>query len=362
MKNKREKLRAARSHKPAMASDVARLAGVSVSAVSRTFTAGASVSEGTRKKVLDAARTLRYRPANAVQTAYLKGSYIIALAIAELDDLYYARVVQQFSDALAPLGYRLLIFVTHGNTTLDPMHRELLHFRVDALILATANYSLSLAEECRQFGIPVVMFNNADPGSATASVAGANFQGGRQIAAFLVAGGHRKLAFIAGVDDTSMEIEREAGFNSYLSSVGMPKAMRALGGFTYEGAVRATRKFLSAKERPDAIFCNTDHMAIACLQAARGEFGLEPGRNISIVGFDDVEIASWPAFNLTTYSQPSEQMVQRTVTLLRGLLKGDLPRGVHEIVPGELIVRGSARLPAKGIEATADGKKIWRLE
>lgn len=351
-----------RNHKAAMASDVARLAGVSVSAVSRTFTAGASVSEATRLKVIDAARTLKYRPAQGVKTPYLKGSYIIAMAVAELDDLFYARSIGLMSDLLAQQGYRLLLFNTHGQTKLDPVHRELLRFRCDALILATANSAFSLAEECREFGIPVVMFNHANASGDAASVCGANFLGGRTVAAYLLAAEHRRLAFMSGVDDTSMELEREAGFNSVLAAAGLPRAPRARGLYSADGAAQATQRLLSAKERPDAIFCVNDQMALVCEQVARMEFSLNPGKDISIVGFDNVAMSGWPAFDLTTYSQPIDRMVTRLVELLLGMLKTDDHRGVHEVVPGELIIRGSARVPGSGVEVHKDGRRTWKYE
>jgi DNA-binding LacI/PurR family transcriptional regulator len=348
--------------KSAMAADVARAAGVSSSAVSRAFTAGASISEATRRKVLQAARTLKYRPAQNTESSHLKGSYIIGVAVAELDDQYYARVVARLSDALAAYGYRILIFVTHGKTDLDPEQRELLHFRVDALILSTGDSSFGLAEECRHFGIPVILFNNVSTEVDAASVSGANFLGGRNIAAFLIAGGHRKLAFLSGVDKTSMELEREAGFNSVIAASGLPRPVRLPGFFTFEGAARATRALLSAREQPEGIFCVNDQSAIACIEIARSEFGLQPGKDFSVVGFDDVKIAAWPAFDLTTYSQPVDRMVSRMVELLRALLKGEQVRGVHEVVAGELIVRGSARLPTQGIETLGDGKRVWKSD
>jgi DNA-binding LacI/PurR family transcriptional regulator len=345
--------------KAVTAGDVAKLAGVSVSAVSRTFTAGASVSEVTRTKVIDAARVLKFRPSQTVQTAYLRGSYIIGFAVAELDDIFYASVAQMLSERLAKTGHRLLLFITHGNTQLDPIHSELLRFRVDALILASTDPSFPLADACRDFRIPVIMFNSANANSETTSVAGANFVGGRQIAAFLIAGGHRRLAFLAGIENSSMNIEREAGFNSFLLSHDLPRPLRAQGHYTFEGAAQATRKLLGAKERPDAIFCVNDFTALACMQVARSEFGLEPGKNISIVGFDDTNISRWPAFDLTTYSQPLERMADRAIEMLHSMLKGTQFKSVHEVVPGELIVRSSARAPAQGIETRKDGVRVW---
>lgn len=341
------------------AADVARLAGVSISAVSRAFTAGASVSKATRAKVMDASKVLKYRPSQGVQTPYLRSSYIIGLAVAKLDNLFFPSVVEELSDRLAKTGHRLLLFVTHGEGDLEAIHSELLRFRVDALIFASREPNFPLVNACRDFQIPVIMFGNANTNSETPSVSGANFIGGRQIADFLVAGGHKKLAYLSGRDNTSVDIEREAGFNSFLSAHDLPRSVRARADFTYDGAARAARKLLSAKARPDAIFCVNDLTAIACMEVARSEFGLRPGKDISIVGFDDVGIAKWAVFDLTTYSVPTAVMVSRTVEMLYGMLRGEQFKSVHQVILGELIIRGSARVPKHGIDVRENGVRTW---
>jgi DNA-binding LacI/PurR family transcriptional regulator len=99
-------------------------------------------------------------------------------------------------------------------------------------------------------------------------------------------------------------------------------------------------------------------MALAAINVARSEFGFDVGRELSIVGFDDTELASWPLFGLTTYSQPVAAMVERVVAIIRdSLARRELPP-VQDVVPGQLIVRDSARLPATGI-ALVDGHRIW---
>jgi DNA-binding LacI/PurR family transcriptional regulator len=170
---------------PANSEDVARMAGVSRSAVSRTFTDGASVSEPTRRKVLDAARKLRYRPNLFARSLKTRRSYILGLAISALDNQYYPDIVQRFSEEFAKSGYRLLLFVTHGGTGHDPLLDELLKYRLDGLILASSSVSSKLAEECLRAGVPVVMFNNVDPDSNVSSVECTNELAARTVADFL---------------------------------------------------------------------------------------------------------------------------------------------------------------------------------
>ncbi|MBB6253256.1 LacI family DNA-binding transcriptional regulator [Nitrospirillum iridis] len=346
--------------RPATAEDVARLAGVSRSAVSRTFTEGASVSEATRQRVVEAARALKYRPNLMARSLMTNRSFMVGVAVSHLDNQFYPEVVEQLSDQLGAIGYRVLLFITHGNTELDPMLDELLRYRVDALILASSSLSSALAEECRQGGVPVIMFNNTDLANRTPAVAGDNTHGAAMAADFLWAAGHRRFGFIAGIEESSTSREREAGFKDALRRHGADRPMRACGHFTFDGAMAATRQLLSAPTPPEALFCTNDHMALAAIEVARSEFGLTPGRELSIVGFDDVAIAAWPGFQLTTYSQPVAHMVARTVGLVKDALAGTKDGQCHHIIQGDLIVRASARRPATGIVRTPEGQEIWR--
>ncbi|MGC3982445.1 MAG: LacI family DNA-binding transcriptional regulator [Steroidobacteraceae bacterium] len=349
-------------NKPASAHDVARVAGVSRSAVSRTFTEGASVAPATRKRVLEAAKTLKYRPNLFARSLITNRSNIIGVAVSQLDNQHYPAVVQMLSEELAKAGYRILLFITRGSQGHDPVVDELLRYRLDALILASSSLSSALAEECRAAGVPVIMFNNVDTASDVASVAGTNVLGARTIAAYFAAAGHRRFGYISGVEGDSTDQERQAGFTSYLLEKGMTAPICVSGHFTFDGALQATRTLLNRPKPPNAIFCVNDHTALAALQVARTEFNLEPGKDISIVGFDNVSVAAWPCFSLTTYSQPTVLMVARTIELMRRALEHPESAVVHARVRGELIVRNSARVPRSGIVTKSDGTKIWQSE
>ena len=110
---------------------------------------------------------------------------------------------------------------------------------------------------------------------------------------------------------------------------------------------------------PDSIFCANDIMAIAALNVVTREYGLIPGTDISIVGFDNIEMSRWPLIGLTTYLQPIEKMVQRTVNIIREQLKDSVTPSIQEILPGQLIIRHSARRPIVGLEIVSDDT-LWQ--
>lgn len=324
--------------------DVARLANVSQSAVSRTFTSGGSVSAKTREKVLKAARELGYRP-NALARAVISGkSKLIALLVAYLDNQFYPIVIEKLSRRLQEHGYQTLLMMTEpGNQ--DELVQRILQYQVEGIVMASATLSSNLARECAQTGIPVVMFNRYVATSPASSVTSDNVEGGRLVADFLIRGGHERIAYIAGAEDASTNRDREAGFYKGLAEHGVAAHARAIGGYTFDGAAAAARELLSSKQRPDAIFVANDHMAFAVMDVIRNEFALKTPGDISIVGYDDVPEASWGAYQLTTVSQSSEEMVGATASLILEQLGNATVRKRAMVLPPKLIVRQSAKVP-----------------
>jgi DNA-binding LacI/PurR family transcriptional regulator len=344
--------------RPVTAHEVARAAGVSQSAVSRTFTEGASVSDSTRSKVMAAATALGYRP-NLIASSLNTGrSRIVGVTVPSLTNAFYAALVDALSDGFAQLGYRVMLFTARHGTSSDVILEEILRYRVDALVLVSAGLSSRLADECHATGLPVVMVNRKTDSAAVSSVTGNNQSGAQQIAAFLAAGNHRRFAYLAGLDSSSTSRDRECGFRAGLHAAGLPAPIKAVGNYSPQGASTAARMLLGQADRPDAIFCANDQMALAAIDVARSEFNLRVGEDVSIVGFDNTELANSPAFALTTFSQPVDAMVERTVSIISEHLLGQhLPASAH-IVDGMLIVRESARLPASGI-SVVDGRRVW---
>jgi len=342
----------------ATAVDVARRAGVSQSAVSRVFTKGASCSARTRKAVLEAAAELGYRPNLLARSLITRRSGLVAVAMGYLENQFYPAVLQALADQLGEAGYRILAFnATDGAA--DPVLEDVLRYHAEAVVLASARLSSALVEECRTAQVPIVLINRKTRSSAVSSVTGDNVKGGREIAAFLVAGLHQRFAYIAGIEDASTSRDRERGYFGYFADHNMAPPTRVAGNYSFEGAMVATRDLLSRKPRPDAIFCANDHMALAALQVARHEFKLQVPCDVSIVGFDDVEPARWPGLDLTTYSQPVKPMVEKAVRILLRLIEDPAASRINAVVPGELIVRQSARWPKTGIRPVG-GREVWR--
>jgi DNA-binding LacI/PurR family transcriptional regulator len=333
------------SHSKVTSAEVAALAGVSQSAVSRVFTPGASASQKTVQKVRQAAEQLGYRP-NALARAVVSGkSRIIGLVVAYLENQFYPVALELLSNALQQQGYHILIFTAPNSTDgVDKVMQDLMDYQVDGIVAASVSLSSDLAERAAQAGIPVVLFNRGQDNSPFVEITSDNIAGGARIAQFLLAGGHKRIAHISGWQESSTGRERQAGFCDALEQAGQPAVAVLDGMYCRDQAMRCTETLLR-DHQPDAIFVGNDHMAFAVIDALRGH-GVVPGQGVSVVGYDDVPMASWGAYDLTTLRQPVNRMVDETVGALMAHIENPTTAAPRRVtIAGPLIVRGSARKP-----------------
>lgn len=329
----------------ASSADVARLAGVSQSAVSRVFTKGASASQKTAVKVRQAAEILRYRPNRLARSLQTGKSYMIGLVVAYLDNYFYPEVLEKLSKALQEQGYHVLIFMAAQTArNIDQVVEEILEYQVDAIVTASVALSSELANRCQSAGIPVVQFNRIQRQSAFSSVTTDNFSGGAAIAQHLMDQGYRSFGYIAGWEGASTQRDREAGFVRTLAKNGFALCFRAVGDFRSEQALAAAQTLSSTKDRPEAVFVANDAMALVVMDVLRHQAGLRIPQDIAVVGYDDIPPAGWPSYNLTTFNQPADQMVAETVGLLMKHIDLDSDAQLpHQItVNGELVIRSSS--------------------
>ena len=328
--------------------DVARRAGVSQSAVSRFFTPGASCSAKTAEKVRRAARELGYRP-NVLARSLITGrSRIIGLVVAYLENYFYPEVLEKLSNALQAEGYHLLVFLARQDVgDIEDILQEIVDYQVDGIIMASVAMSSDLATRCRTAGIPVVLFNRSQDGPRLPAVTSDNFAGGRDVAKYLVAGGHRRFGYVAGWEGASTQRDREAGFRAGLQEAGIALSAREVGDFQFAKAQDAARRMFAPAQRPDAVFVANDLMAIATMDVLRHELGLRVPEQVSVVGFDDVPPAAWPAYGLTTVRQEASTMVAETVKLLIANIENPGIPPARVRLPSALIPRTSARTPKR---------------
>lgn len=327
--------------KPPTSYDVARLAGVSQSAVSRAFSQNGYVSRGAREKIHAAAAQLGFRPNALARGLITRRSRLIGVVVADLYYSFYVSLLHQLSGALRASGFQALLFSIPSGDDIDGMISEVLSYQVDGVIMSSARLSSKAPAICRDAGVQVVTMNRYVDDPEVSVVATDNREAGRLVGRFLKEGGHRRFAFIGGIDESSTSRDREAGF---LDAIG-DGAARAMGGFTYDGGHQAALELMARDNPPDAIFCASDIMAMGAMDALRYELGLVPGKDVSVVGFNNAAETAWRTYDLTTVTASAEELSQRAVEMLTELIEDPASGPKRDFLPGQLVTRSSARVP-----------------
>lgn len=329
----------------ASSTDVARLAGVSQSAVSRAYRPGASVSEETRRKVFEAAETLGYRPSLIPQIMREHRSYLVAVVVGGLYNPFYAEVLEAFARQLQAIGNQVLLVHVNSGYSLDEAIPRLASYRVDAIVSALAVLSAEAAAALARLRIPMVAFNSLGQNQWVSTVSCANRQAGAAIADLFVARGARRFGFVTGPIDSPASDDRLRGYRDRLRAGGCAEPRVALGDFRYEGAARALGA-LAAGGLPEAIFCANDLTAMGMIDALRAR-GLRVPEDVMVAGFDGIAASAWGAYDLTTFEQDAAAMVARAVEIVTATTATHRPAGgIAVTIPPRLVERGSTRRPS----------------
>ncbi|MEM7728079.1 MAG: LacI family DNA-binding transcriptional regulator [Pseudomonadota bacterium] len=322
--------------------DVAELAGVSQSAVSRCFREGSSISPKTKAKVLKAARSLGYQP-NAMASGLMTNrTGLVAVLISNLTNLYYPEVLSEITRRLSDRGYRVLLFALEGESEVDAVLEQVWRYRVDGAVVA-ARLSPGQLSDFETREVPVVLYNRVGDAKPVSSVSCDSHAGERELVDRLVAAGHQKFGIIAGPDDSYVGQIRVESARERLGTHGFD-ALVYRGGFDYDSGRKGfSELFSESRKSLDALICANDLMAIGAMDGARGE-GLSIPEEISIVGFDGVAPAHWESYKLTTVRQPVRRMTDAAVSMIvERIERPDLPPEVRTFAGGLLEGR-SARL------------------
>ncbi|KER70013.1 LacI family transcriptional regulator [Burkholderia cepacia] len=320
------------------ASDVAARAGVSKWTVSRAFTEGASISDDARERVLQVAAELGYRPNLLARSLTTRRSGIVGLVVDELANPNLAPVLDEVTDQLQRRGYLAMLLnisSEHSGDTLSLADQ----FQVDGLIFlgtVLTGELIEFAQNIRHIPL-IVLYRNSDiPHIQVVTTDG--YAAGRQIATLVSEQGARRIGYMAGPPSQSTQLKRFDGFRDGLAEYGRAvEVVLEAGHYRRDCGFRAMSDYLSSKndaDRVDVMFCENDILAIGALEALKQR---RCAGTIGIVGFDDIELASSPNYELTTYRQPMSVLVDEA---MRRLTNGDgLPRTF--LAPGELVVRRS---------------------
>ncbi|PRY67047.1 LacI family transcriptional regulator [Glaciihabitans tibetensis] len=326
--------------------EVARLAGVSTATVSRALNGKLSVSGPTRDRVLAAASRLGYvvsSNASGLATGRTKN---VGVVIPFLNRWFYSSVIEGAESALLQRGYDLTLYNLSGGgeERRSVFEHFLLRKRVDAVIAISLELTPSEVSRMLAMNTPIVGIGGPLPGVRTLSVD--DVEVARRCTQYLIDLGHHSIAHIGGSQESERDFHlptsRRVGYEAALADAGIPidPSLFEAGSFTIESGHRAAMRLLSQPHRPTAIFAASDEMAIGAILAVR-ELGLAVPGDVSVIGIDDHELASF--FGLTTIAQFPQEQGRRAVEMLMEELHpgtGDT-LALNVPLPVELVVRQS---------------------
>ncbi len=282
-----------------------------------------------------------YRPNAAARAMRTGTSGNVGVVTARLHNPMYPELLQMLGHALHGAGLRMMVWnadVTEGAFALEAARQGM----VDGLIFTSANSDSTYLKEGLAGRVPVVLINRVVEGWPSDQIASDNRAGGSMVADYFLAAGRSRPALLTGPLQPSTIRDREAGFRAAMAVAGfadMPTAR--VERFTYDEAFVALSRLLGDGVSPDAVFCTNDLLGLGGLDALRAA-GRRVPADTWVVGYDDIPMAAWRAFDLTTVRQPLAEMVRRAVALLLRRIEGDAADPERLSLPVELILRGSS--------------------
>lgn len=330
-------------------SDVARLAGVGRGTVSRVLNDRPNVDEATRDRVRAAIAELDYVPNPIARRLSLGRTQTIGVVVPYMTTASVVERLRGIESALVPAGYDMLVFNIESVERRDAVLREIQRRkRVDGLIVVSITPRSDEVSRILGAGVPIVLIDVHHQGLP--SVVVDDVAGGRLAAAHLLELGHRHIAFLGDLPRLALGFvssqRRLEGVAEELRAAGLtlPPDRIASGEHDRGTAADLTRVLLGAADRPTAIVCASDTLAMGAIEAIRGLGGHVPG-DVSIVGYDDVELAE--VVGLTTIRQPLARTGQRAVERLVAAIDGSGDAGERETLPLELVVRDTTGPPGR---------------
>ena len=323
--------------------DIARAAGVSQTTVSRVLQGGSYVSVAARERVMTAMVEMNYRPNALARAMRTSRTGTIGVIVTRITNPFYPQLLDLLSRQLATTGHRTVVWDAESggeDAAIEAMRDGL----VDGVLHAAATDASVALRRALVQGAPMVLVNRSVDGAACDQVVSDNTFGGAQVAEYLVRNGRRRIGLISGPQQISTFRDRERGFLQRLrESRRMPlrKHIQRVEKSSYHTGHEAMTKLLTSTTLPDAVFCGNDALAFGALDAAR-RLAVKVPQDLWVVGYDDVDMASWGAFELTTVRQPLVEMSHLAVDLLLARLNKQAAQSasVH-CLESKLVIRQS---------------------
>jgi len=347
--------------------DIARMANVSHTTVSRVLNHDPRVRDKTRKRILQIVTELGYKPDARARQLVMRRSNLIGLVVQDISNPFYAELARGIEDKAHQEGYNIVFCSTDNKPErMDRYVHVMLGVGVDGFIFASARLHEPVIEKLIDEKFPLVLVNRKLRGEGFNYVVLNNFQGAYEVTKHLIDLGYRKIAIVDGPSNVSTGLDRLRGYQRALKDHGIDidQDYVVQGPFARVTGYDGTRSLLKIRNRPEAIFAGSDDMAMGVIDAAE-EMGFGIPDDLALVGFDDTEFASNQRVRLTTVSQRQYEMGSLGVQILVDHIQRKEMNYTHKVVlEPRLVVRESCgkrlRAEREGRDATRSGQDVYR--
>lgn len=321
---------------------IAAEAGVAESTASRALSGHASIAEETRLRVQEIARRLGYsrRKRPQPESGHRRG--LVGAVVAALHNSFYPFLIDRIHDELDALGFDMILIIDDlSNAGNSRKIQGLIDTSLDGVIFATASIRSPAVEQLIDKGTPTVLAIRSNKGDNVDVVESDNLAAGAEAVRHLLDLGHRRIGFILGPRETSTSVDRFAGGCRELEADGLQPATECViwGGYSHDGGYSGLVRLMGLAQPPSAIFCGNDVIAIGALEACQ-KLGIEVPGNVSIIGVDDIPMASWSMVSLTTIRQSIGDIGALAARRLVARIEGRADEApTHDILPTSIVQR-----------------------
>ncbi|MDA3921293.1 MAG: LacI family DNA-binding transcriptional regulator [Salinisphaera sp.] len=323
--------------------DVAKRAGVSSSAVSRTFTESASVSQKTRKKVMRVADELGYRPNVLAGSLKTQRTKLIGLVADNLQNPVFVVIIDLFTSLIQENGFRPLLVNLAGETDPESSVRLLRQYSVDGVIVASSTLPTSFAVAFHDAGLPVVHTFGRYSGESHAHVVSIdNVHCGSMAASALLDHGYERIGFMGGPAEATSTEDRLKGFESTARQNSMKVSCSFARAYSYEAGREEMSRLIAEGDLAQAYFCGDDVLSIGAMDAL-ADAGLKVPGDVGIIGLNDAEMAGWRCIQLTTIAQPVAEIISASVELIVSQINNPTAISETRLWPCQIKYRSTLR-------------------
>ena len=337
---------------PVTIKDIAKRVGVSHTTVSRALRGNTLISDETSERIRLVAHEMGYQPSAAARSLKTNRSQVLGVILSSLDDPFFSEILQGIEDSAQESNLSLFIAASqHDPNRERKIVRTMMEHRVDGVIICSTSFGAEQGRQLLDSGYPTVVVNNQSSENFRYSIYHDDVDGSRQVTRHLIQLGHHRIAYLGNSLSGRTTQDRLSGFRQEMEAAGLSIPTN----FIYEipggepgNVISAVQHFLDASERPSALVCFNDMIAIGVLKNLQ-QNRVQVPEEFSITGFDNINFSNYTNPPLTTFDQPKRFIGQKAAELILSLLTStsrvDLPEKKIQILKGTLLIRESTAPP-----------------